>query len=74
MSRYTSAQIEEIFHACLHAGDADGVETCLRAMVGADPARADQLYDDLKAALRVAPLMSALANIQPATTVRDLNS
>ena len=59
MSEFTPDQIEDTFHACLQAGDVDGVETCLRAMVGADPARAVRLYDDLKIALRVAPFIEA---------------
>jgi hypothetical protein len=59
MSKFTADEIEDTLFACLQAGDADGVEICLRAMVGADPARAVRLYDDLKTAVRVAPFIEA---------------
>ena len=54
MSKFTPDEIEDTFHACLQAGDADGVEICLRAMAGADPARAVRLYDDLKTTVTLA--------------------
>jgi hypothetical protein len=61
MSKYTADEIEDTLFACLKAGDADGVEICLRAMVGVDPRRATRLYDDLKTAVRVAPLIKAVS-------------
>lgn len=61
MSEFTPDEIEDIFHSCLKVGDVTGVEMCLRAMVGADPVRAVQLYDDLKFALRVASLSKHVA-------------
>jgi len=57
MSKYTADEIEDTFFACLKAGDADGIEICLRAMVGVDPTRAVRLHDDLKTAVRVAPFI-----------------
>ena len=53
MSEFTADQIEDTFHACLKAGDVPGVETCLRAMVGADSNRAIRLYDDAQFVLRL---------------------
>lgn len=62
-------KLEEIFHAALQQGDAKGVEAALTLMSGCDPRRAARLFDDLKTALAVAPLLStnepALLPIEP---------
>ena len=59
MSKFTADEIEDTLHACLKAGDVDGIGICLRAMVGVDSARAVRLYDDLSAAGRVVPFIEA---------------
>jgi len=61
MSKYTADEIEDTLFACLKAGDVDGIEICLRAMVGVDSARAVRLYDDLKVAVRVLPFLERVA-------------
>lgn len=55
----TGDQLEQVFHAALTAGDAEGVEAALTVMVGVDPRRAERLYDDLRTAVRVAPFIEA---------------
>jgi hypothetical protein len=57
---FTADQLEELFHAALKAGDVEAVGHVLRALIGLDPRRAIRLHDDLKTALRVAPLIEDL--------------
>ena len=47
--------IEACFSIALKAGDIEGVEAALRVMVGIDPARAVELYDQLMTAVVIAP-------------------
>ena len=56
---FTSVEIEEAIIKALNAGDMDAVECLLRTMVHVDPRRAVTLYDDLMAAVRVAPFIEA---------------
>ena len=60
MSEFTADQIEDTFHACLKAGDIDGVAVALRVMTGVDPARAVELYDHLMTAVVIAPFSGFL--------------
>jgi len=56
----TSAQLVEVFHAALTAGDADGIEAVLRVLVVVDPRKAVELYDALKTAVAAAPYIKEL--------------
>jgi hypothetical protein len=53
----TADEIETLFHECVKRGDATGVETSIRLMIGVDMPRGIKLYDDLKLALDLAKAM-----------------
>jgi len=56
---WTADEVEQMFHAALEAGDVKGVDAALRVMLRLDVDRACELYEDLKAAVRVAKGASA---------------
>ena len=58
---WTADQVEAIFHHSLGAGDIQGVDAALRVMLRLDVDRACDLYEDLKAAVRVAKGIRPLA-------------
>lgn len=50
----TADDCEQIFHACLSAGDIEGVGVALRAVAVRDPHRAQHLLDATRLALTIA--------------------
>lgn len=56
--QWTGESLEQVFHAALGAGDIKGVEAALTVMAGVDPRRAQQLFDDLKFAVRFADMVN----------------
>lgn len=57
----TGAELETIIGNAVKAGDMQMVEAALKRMVMVDPGRAVRVYDELKAALRVADILQPAA-------------
>jgi hypothetical protein len=62
--------IERVFLAAVGEGDAEGVDAAIRLMLAADPARAVQLWDSLKAGLALVDLMSIASGEADDATIR----
>lgn len=50
---WTADQVEQMFHAAVKAGDAEGVEAAITVLLRLDQPRAIRLWDDLQAVLRL---------------------
>lgn len=60
----TGDNLEPVYMAALAAGDAKGVEYCLRLAASVDPRRAAQWWDDLQFALRYRSIFAPGVSVQ----------
>lgn len=62
--------LERVFHAAVGEGDADSVECVIRLMLAVDVRRGVEMYESLKAGLRVVDLLSVAAGTADEAAIR----